>query len=400
MSLAMATEEPLNRKQLRRDITRVRTFGLGWSGLAYMSVLLKIARRISSQGTDRERVEEALLLAISDYGEPRDQDVARLWFGLDPSTRDRSLRERLEAAVERWEGQRAESTVRTKDGRRIVRFLADRLLDRYAKTDDPQPVPTQAPMAASIEQAMTNLPAIGGRTAPRLRRWLPRVGIGVTAVISAVLVVLIPHGHDAPPYKPRWGPPRPTFLWEKPATYDTFNSITDNPSLDKLPSQGDERRFLFLRVPNSHFFGYEAELITDGTITLMAFFENDVAPSIADFALHTRIGFHMSSRLSREQTITAYVNAGNAKPQTVWSDVRLEAENPFRVSYVKGSARLWNNAKVAPIWGTYDGIHLSNRIATPAGALLGCNNNLDGRVSGDVGNCSGWVTIQLRIRFV
>ena len=35
-----------------------------------------------------------------------------------------------------------------------------------------------------------------------------------------------------------WGPERTTFTMEKPATYPTFNSITNNPTI------GDERDFV------------------------------------------------------------------------------------------------------------------------------------------------------------
>ena len=35
-----------------------------------------------------------------------------------------------------------------------------------------------------------------------------------------------------------WGPERTTFTMESPATYPTFNSITDNPTI------GDERNFV------------------------------------------------------------------------------------------------------------------------------------------------------------
>lgn len=56
-----------------------------------LQTLLKVARALSNEPTDADRVEDILAVAIRDqYDDERQRGVARIWFGLDPSPRERS----------------------------------------------------------------------------------------------------------------------------------------------------------------------------------------------------------------------------------------------------------------------------------------------------------------------
>ena len=66
------------------------------------------------------------------------------------------------------------------------------------------------------------------------RRILPVAVVSIGAALGVAPA-------DANAATTAWGPERPTFTWEEPADYVTFNSITNNPKI------GDERNFVRIR---------------------------------------------------------------------------------------------------------------------------------------------------------
>ena len=70
-----------------------------------------------------------------------------------------------------------------------------------------------------------------------------------------------------------WGPSRATFTTAVPATYVTFNSITDN------PSQGDERNFVKVREANAGNETYSDSIsLTAGSeYVVYIYFHNNAA---------------------------------------------------------------------------------------------------------------------------
>jgi hypothetical protein len=70
-------------------------------------------------------------------------------------------------------------------------------------------------------------------------------------IVSAVLAVVI-----IPAVAFAYGPDRPTFTMANPATYVTFNSITDDPAV------GDERNFFRVRdLSTGEAYGDTANLV-------------------------------------------------------------------------------------------------------------------------------------------
>src|SRR5437868_1344043 len=87
------------------------------------------------------------------------------------------------------------------------------------------------------------------------------LGLAVTAIAYAV---------------PTFGPSRPTFTWAHPATYITFNSITDNPKC------GDERYAVKARDANAGIDTYSNNIaVTDGEELLVTtYFHNNAASNL------------------------------------------------------------------------------------------------------------------------
>src|SRR5690242_14541012 len=74
-----------------------------------------------------------------------------------------------------------------------------------------------------------------------------------------------------------WFPDRPTFTMETPASYVTFDSITDN------PNEGDERAFFSAKDAantNSGGFTHSADVTTGETVMLRMYVHNDAASNL------------------------------------------------------------------------------------------------------------------------
>ena len=70
-----------------------------------------------------------------------------------------------------------------------------------------------------------------------MKRFFRNTGGAITAVILALIGVSAANA---------WGPERTTFTMDKPASYVTFDSITDNQSSESV-GIGDERNFVRVR---------------------------------------------------------------------------------------------------------------------------------------------------------
>ncbi|HVS79062.1 MAG TPA: PKD domain-containing protein [Candidatus Saccharimonadales bacterium] len=179
-----------------------------------------------------------------------------------------------------------------------------------------------------------------------------------------------------------WGPSRPTFTWASPATYVTFNSITDN------PSYGDERQLLEARDLNSPTTDYaKTTTVTDGEdVVLEVYFHNDAASNLALVANNTKVKFDLPTTSATTLSPTAYISADNANPGQVWASADLTSSQPFTISYEPGSAKLYTNY--------VNGIQISDAVAN-GGTLIG-SNGPDGKVPGCAQN-SGYVTIRVKV---
>lgn len=201
---------------------------------------------------------------------------------------------------------------------------------------------------------------------------------------SSPKTVTTPNLETLPLPKGAW-PARPTFNWDRPATYVTLNSITDNPQV------GDERAFLraAFSLRNAAEAAYKRTLLVERgeTIYLRIFYDNDAAPNLNLVATNVRVRILIPSQSRRQIIIASYITANNAKPNMIMDVVSLVAAHPINVSYIEDTARLWNSY--------VQGLRLANSITSSSGALIG-GAYANGRINSASGS-QGWVSLRLRV---
>lgn len=181
------------------------------------------------------------------------------------------------------------------------------------------------------------------------------------------------------------GPERPTFRWEKPAHYVTFNSIIDNPAV------GDEREFIRAKAFDDKHGDFEGwvSLAPGRRYVFQVDYHNDLSTSFSQESLDARLTIELPRTVpaqSEDSALTASISARNAHPREVFSSVRLynDTLQDIEIRYLPGSARLST--------GYLDNVTLDDEVSSPSGALLG-GSKLDGAISGDVRE-SGRVTFE------
>ena len=169
-----------------------------------------------------------------------------------------------------------------------------------------------------------------------------------------------------------WGPERATFTMEKPATYPTFNSITNNPTI------GDERDFVRVGEINAKETDLknEIEVVPGKQYLVYIYFHNNASATFNDsahnnsgVALQTKMATSFSTVLTPEKKgeITGTITASNSNPASVWDEAYMTTKtNKVLMHYVEGSAKIYND------WKTNGGI-MPSSLFTQEGSLLGLN---------------------------
>jgi hypothetical protein len=126
------------RRLLSEDLTKLRTRGFDEPRVSDLETLLKVAQALTTNGTEVERVEAALEAAIAGWGaDTTNYHVARLWFGLDQTTRKLDVHNRHKAAYERYQDDNGKTIFKTfmshTWGEGFRDTLAKRLADRYTE---------------------------------------------------------------------------------------------------------------------------------------------------------------------------------------------------------------------------------------------------------------------------
>ncbi|MDO4611625.1 MAG: hypothetical protein Q4B34_02085 [Candidatus Saccharibacteria bacterium] len=177
-----------------------------------------------------------------------------------------------------------------------------------------------------------------------------------------------------------WGPERETFTMENPATYPTFNSITNNPTI------GDERNFVRIGKIDAEVTDLkdEVEIVPGQQYLVYIYFHNDASETYnysqynhSGIALGTRMSSSFPTYLSAGErgTVTGAIMADNSKPAKVWDEAYVTtASEKVVLNYVSGSAKIYND------WATNNSI-LSTDLFTEAGTLIGLTA-LDGGIPG------------------
>ena len=168
-----------------------------------------------------------------------------------------------------------------------------------------------------------------------------------------------------------WGPGRDTFTVEKPATYVTFNSITNN------PIDGDERNFSRAKDGSGNWT--DNVVVKEGeTYKVRMLVHNNAADNLNLKAVNTRVSASVPTTTGKAVTISNFVSADNAKPSQVWDDIKFTSDKDFNLVYVPGSARIYNNGYAAG----GNGQAMPDSIVTSAGAKVGYEKAGDGIVPG------------------
>ena len=187
-----------------------------------------------------------------------------------------------------------------------------------------------------------------------------------------------------------WGPKdRPTFTWEEPADYVTFNSITNNPKI------GDERNFVRIRkAGTTEDLVDKVQLEVGQEYEVSIWFHNN-AKSKLNKRENGGVGIADNVRLRVEQpekvnggtsaVIKGIISSTNANPNEVWDTAYAYSESTVLLRYVPNSATIHS-------LGNINGEILSSEAMFGTdGAKLGYWNDMWGYVPG-CNEYSGYVT--------
>ena len=211
-----------------------------------------------------------------------------------------------------------------------------------------------------------------------LIRRAPRRFSAVVAILAAAIVV--------PAAVFAWGPTRTTFTIEKPASYVTFNSITNNPNI------GDERNFVGIREVGSSNVWYDDMTVKEGKeYYVRMYVHNNAASNLKLVAENVTAKFNLPTTTGKSIQVNGFLSASNAKPTEVYDHATFNGDKNFNLAYVKDSLKYENNAFGAA------GAKLSESIFTSAGAKLGYDK-LDGKIPGCF-QYAGYVTFKVKPQF-
>lgn len=217
------------------------------------------------------------------------------------------------------------------------------------------------------------------RRAPKLSGLLAAV-VGVVVVPAALLA---------------WGPDRPTFTMKKPASYVTFNSITDN------PKHGDERNFVQIRnFTDNGKFGENTNLVPGKEYEVYVYVHNNASDHLNSkennykgIALNTALKVQMPATVKAgdKARVGGTISASNAKPGSVWDEAygQNTSNGTVALRYVPNSAKITSK-------GAVNGKSLDlNKLASSTGALLGYDK-LDGKYPGCM-KYTSYVTYRFKV---
>lgn len=212
-----------------------------------------------------------------------------------------------------------------------------------------------------------------------------------TALVAiAALGILAGIGIAAKMAVAEFYPNRTPYDYNKPCNpndddkYDRCGSL-EGPvfnSFINTPSYGDERAFLDARrsdqTSGDDLYKNVLPNVTEGSkeIVVRMYVHNNANQSLNEsgkgIARNTRVRVFVPTATSDALRARGYITADNAA--MVEDTVDFTASNPFKVNYIPGSAKMYDNGKFK------QGVKLSDDIVT-TGALIG-SDKLDGNVKG------------------
>ena len=191
-----------------------------------------------------------------------------------------------------------------------------------------------------------------------------------------------------------WSPARPTFTTDKPATYVTFNSITNN------PAHGDERNFMQIREATASNTTYADQIsVTPGKEYVVYVYYHNNASSTYNDAAHNYVGIAKGAYARAEvpavvkqgasAKANAHVGASNANPAAVSDDITLTNNTAADIAlrYVPGSTTIHSK-------GPVNGTTLPDTILQNNGVAIGYDK-LDGTLPG-CHEYAGYITFRIK----
>lgn len=173
-----------------------------------------------------------------------------------------------------------------------------------------------------------------------------------------------------------WGPARDVFTMETPASYPTFNSITNNPVL------GDERNFVLVAEAGANgTFSDEVRIQPGKEYEVYIGYHNNAAANLNSTGVGIAQQVRLSSQFpsvvtpSQKGKVSAIISASNTNPPEVWDEAYFTSNEEISLRYKEGSAKIYNsfatNGKVLSenlfsVTGTYLGVNELN------GLMPGC----------------------------
>ena len=201
---------------------------------------------------------------------------------------------------------------------------------------------------------------------------------GCLAIAAAAGIFFLRHPEDTASSLPGWGPERPTYTNEEPADHAVFNSITDNPAVR------DERDFVRIEEKSSgRPYSSDITIEAGKQYEVYIYYHNNASSSYNDeehdyagVARDVRLAASFPGELSAGDTgiVSAAISAGNTEPEAVWDGAYITAEEDVTLSYVEGTAKIYNDWDV-------NGSVLSESLFSEEGTFLGLNE-LNGVILG------------------
>ena len=190
-----------------------------------------------------------------------------------------------------------------------------------------------------------------------------------------------------------WGPQnRQTFTWNSPATYATFNSMTDNPSL------GHESNFVRIReAGTSNTYKDDVTIEVGKEYEVFVYYHNNGAANYGAqvMADNVRLKANFPTKLTAGQNgeVRGTITATNTNPLEVWDTAYMKATTTVYLSYVPNSAVLHNGST---------GQYSTNGSVLDSESLFGDGAKLayDSRAWGFIPGCNeyaGYVTYRIKV---
>ena len=199
----------------------------------------------------------------------------------------------------------------------------------------------------------------------------------VTAM--AIAAVVVPAGLLA------WGPDRATFTIAHPATYNTFNSITDNPNI------GDERNFVGIRENNTNGLWQDNQTVQPGKeYVVRMYVHNNASANLGLVAQNVTASFNLPTTTAKSIQVQGFLRSSNANPPEVYDHANFTANENFNLAVVPGSIKYYNNANG-------NGFTIPESVFTNSGAKLGYDK-MDGNIPGCF-QYAGYLTFIVKPQF-